>query len=83
MSTLRKTTGFGLAVAAAAMLATAPMAVQSGSTVGQCMGVNSCRGHSDCKTAKSSCRGLNSCAGKGFLEMSKAECDVAGGDFEA
>lgn len=83
MSRLAKTTGFGLAVAAAAMLAAAPMAAHSGSTVGKCMGVNSCRGHSDCKTAKSSCRGRNSCAGKGFLEMSKAECDTAGGEFEA
>jgi hypothetical protein len=47
------------------------------------MGVNSCKGHSACKTATSSCKGLNSCKGKGFLEMSQAECTTAGGEFEA
>ncbi len=84
MSTVRKTTGFALAAAAAAMLATAPMAALAyGSTTGKCMGVNSCKGHSACKTATSSCKGLNSCKGKGFLELSKADCDSAGGKFEA
>jgi len=83
MNTVKKTTGIGLAFAAAAMLATAPMAVSAGTMSGKCMGVNSCKGHSSCKTATSSCKGLNSCKGKGFLEMSKAECDTAGGNFEA
>ncbi len=82
MSTVTKSTGFALAVTAAAMLATAPMAAHAGSDVGKCMGANSCKGHSACKTATSSCKGLNSCAGKGFLEMSKAECESAGGMFE-
>jgi hypothetical protein len=83
MSTVRKTTGFALAMAAAAMLASAPIAVQAGSTTGKCMGANSCKGHSACKTVTSSCKGLNSCKGKGFLEMSKADCDSAGGMFES
>ena len=83
MSTAKKTTGVGLAIAAAAMLAVAPMAAHAGSVNGKCMGANSCKGLSSCKTATSSCKGLNSCKGQGFLEMSKAECDGAGGAFES
>lgn len=83
MSTVKKTTGAAIAVAAAALLATAPISTYAGSEVGKCMGANSCKGHSACKTATSSCKGLNSCKGKGFLEMTKAKCDEAGGDFEA
>ena len=47
------------------------------------MGVNSCKGHSACKTATSSCKGLNACKDQGFLEMTKAQCDEAGGSFES
>jgi len=83
MISVKKTTGTTLAIAAAALLATAPMAAHAGSEKGKCMGANSCKGHSSCKTATSSCKGLNSCKGKGFLEMTKAECDGAGGQFEA
>ncbi len=83
MISVKKTTGVALAIAAAAMLATAPMAANAGTMNGKCMGVNSCKGHSACKTATSSCKGLNSCKGQGFLEMTKVECDTAGGNFEA
>jgi hypothetical protein len=51
MITARKTTGAALAIAAAAMLATAPMGVQASSHNGKCMGANSCKGQSSCKTA--------------------------------
>ena len=40
-------------------------------------GVNSCKGHSACKTAYNSCKGQNSCKGKGFMEMTQAKCDAA------
>ena len=83
MNEMKKTTGVAIALAAAAMLATAPIAVHAGSNTGKCMGANSCKGHSACKTATSSCKGLNSCKGKGFMEMSKMQCDEAGGDFAA
>jgi uncharacterized membrane protein len=43
----------------------------------KCEGVNSCKGHGDCKTAQNDCKGQNSCGGKGFLMMTKAECDAA------
>ena len=79
----KKTTGVVIAMTAAAMLASAPLTVHAGSEKGKCMGVNSCKGQSACKTATSSCKGLNSCKGKGFLEMSRSECDTAGGTFES
>ena len=47
-----------------------------------CVGVNSCKGQSECKTASSSCKGLNACKGQGFLAMTKADCDAAGGKVE-
>jgi hypothetical protein len=81
MTSKRKVTGAALAIAAATLFATAPMTVSAGSKWGKCTGVNSCKGQSACKTARSSCKGENSCKGKGFLEMSKADCDVAGGEF--
>jgi hypothetical protein len=43
----------------------------------KCEGVNSCKGHSDCKSVQNDCKGKNSCAGKGFMMMSRAECDAA------
>ncbi len=47
-----------------------------------CVGVNSCKGQSECKTASSSCKGLNSCKGQGFLSITKMDCDAAGGKVE-
>jgi uncharacterized membrane protein len=44
-----------------------------------CSGVNSCKGHSECKTANSSCKGHNACKGHGWLSLSKADCDAHGG----
>jgi len=82
MKTQMKTTGTAIAVTAAALLAIAPVNSNAGET-GKCMGANSCKGQSSCKTATSSCKGLNSCKGQGFLEMTRAECDEAGGTFES
>lgn len=46
----------------------------------KCSGVNSCKGSSDCKTAKSSCKGHNSCKGQGWVtKASEKECTDAGG----
>ena len=45
-----------------------------------CVGINSCKGTSDCKTAKSECKGQNSCKGMGWVgKKSEAECKAAGG----
>ena len=79
MSAAKKVSGFALATAAAGMFAMAPMGATADEMKVQCMGVNSCKGHSACKTANSSCKGLNSCKGQGFLELTKSECDAQGG----
>ncbi len=48
-----------------------------------CLGVNACKGQSECKTGNSSCKGLNACKGHGFLSTTKAECDSLGGKVES
>ncbi len=45
-----------------------------------CSGINSCKGTSDCKTAKNECKGMNSCKGQGWnVKASAKECTAAGG----
>lgn len=43
----------------------------------KCEGVNSCKGHGACKTAKNACGGKNGCAGQGFVMMTPEECEAA------
>jgi len=43
----------------------------------KCEGVNSCKGHGECKSARNACKGKNGCAGEGFVMMTQAECDAA------
>ena len=66
--------------AAAAMLFTSALPSVSfaadAATV-HCTGVNSCKGMSECKSAKNSCKGMNSCKGQGWVSMSKADCKDA------
>jgi hypothetical protein len=66
--------------AAAAMLFTsgfATFAVAADAATVHCSGVNSCKGTSECKSAKNSCKGMNSCKGQGWVSMSKEECAKA------
>ena len=60
-----------------------PTAAQAADATVHCMGVNSCKGQSDCATATSSCKGMNECKGQGFLEMSADACKDAGGTYDA
>lgn len=83
MITAKKTTGVAIAAAAAAMFAVAPMSASAGEATGKCFNVNSCKGTSACATATSSCAGQNSCAGQGWVKRTKADCEGAGGKFEA
>lgn len=48
-----------------------------------CYGVNTCKGTSDCKTAKNDCKGQNSCKGTGFKAMTEKACKTAGGSLTA
>lgn len=73
----------GAALAAAAFALTvaglAPAPVHAAEAKVHCVGINSCKGTSECKTGSSSCKGLNACKGQGFLSTTKVECDAAGG----
>lgn len=67
-----------LAAAAAVMFSTAVVSTAHADEAKvKCAGVNSCKGHSACKSANNACKGQNSCKGKGFLEMTQADCDAA------
>jgi hypothetical protein len=76
--------GIAAATAAAALFsmgATLSTTVQAADEMTvHCVGINSCKGTSDCKTAKSECKGQNSCKGQGWVgKKSEAECKAAGG----
>jgi hypothetical protein len=75
--------GATLAVAAVALamggLSATPTFAKTAKTV-MCMGINSCKGHSACKTASNECKGQNSCKGHGWLPAkSEAACEAKGG----
>jgi uncharacterized membrane protein len=81
-------TGTMLATSVALMfLATPVRAADTSSASGgaqiKCMGGNSCKGQSACKTEAHGCAGQNSCKGKGWVLMSNAkQCTAAGGKPE-
>jgi hypothetical protein len=86
----RKTvTGAVLAAAVGAMFLTTPVFAQgssgssaSGASV-KCVGGNSCKGQSSCKTASSGCAGQNSCKGKGWVTTASIKvCTDKGGKPE-
>jgi hypothetical protein len=87
----RKTvTGAVLAAAVGAMFLATPVLAQSssgGSASGanvKCIGGNSCKGQSSCKTASNGCMGQNSCKGKGWVTTASAKvCTDKGGKPEA
>ncbi|RFO98205.1 hypothetical protein DIC66_05690 [Rhodoferax lacus] len=75
-------TTLAIASAAAALFAmSAPITVAHADDMSvHCAGINSCKGTSDCKTAKNECKGQNSCKGMGWNSKSSAkECTSAGG----
>ncbi len=81
---MKKTTLAGAVLAAAVaftFVGTAAMAADSDSAPQvKCVGGNSCKGQSACKSAASDCKGQNSCKGKGFVMTSSIkECKTDGG----
>ncbi len=89
MNMTKKKTSFAMAATAALLLAgcasddNTDMKKDMGkdTDMGQCHGVNSCKGKSACATAESSCMGQNSCKGKGWIKSSEKACNEAGGKF--
>lgn len=50
--------------------------------VGECHGVNACKGHGECAGNTNSCTGKNSCKGMGWIKASKTHCTKQGGKFK-
>lgn len=79
-TTTKSTLAIAAAAAALFALGAAPLAAQAEEAGVKCAGVNSCKGTSECKTAKSECKGHNSCKGQGWVSKKTAEeCTKAGG----
>jgi hypothetical protein len=55
----------------------------SSKALGQCHGINSCKGKGVCGSKTHSCAGQNSCKGKGWLKMTEDDCEGKGGEFKA
>lgn len=55
---------------------------QEAKVVGECHGINSCKGAGACGGKGHSCAGKNACKGKGWVKLSKAQCSVKGGEFK-
>lgn len=83
MSSSNIKSAIAVASAAAALFAmgtTVTSTAQAADMPVKCAGLNSCKGHSDCKTAKNECKGMNSCKGMGWNAKATAqECTSAGG----
>ena len=81
---LKKLTGIALATAAAGLFATATVPAFAAKHEGKvnCMGVNGCKGKSDCATATNACKGQNACKGKGMNVMSAKDCKAKKGTYE-
>ena len=50
--------------------------------MGQCHGVNACKGKGACHGEGVSCAGNNACKGKGWIKASKADCEKQGGTYK-
>jgi hypothetical protein len=78
---MKKRSAFVASAAATLFLAGVHGTAQAGDEGAEakvkCEGVNSCKGHGECKTATNECAGKNECRGHGFVMMSAAECDAA------
>ncbi len=70
---MNKMSGFALAAAAAALFAVADVPLAQASDGVHCMGINGCKGQSECKTATGACKGQNGCKGQGWLSAASAD----------
>jgi hypothetical protein len=75
--------GTGLAIAAIALAVNGASVTNAAAKMAasvHCMGINSCKGKSACKTADNACKGQNACKGHGWLPAKSAKaCEKKGG----
>jgi hypothetical protein len=71
--------GAVIATAAALLFGSALVGVANAATETKlsCVGVNTCKGQSACKSARNDCKGQNACKGLGFVELTKSDCNIA------
>ena len=50
--------------------------------MGECRGVNTCKGTGECSGKGHECAGKNECKGKGWTKLSKKECKEKKGSFK-
>lgn len=50
--------------------------------MGECHGVNTCKGTGACGGQGHECAGKNSCKGKGWVSMSEADCKAKKGEWK-
>lgn len=50
--------------------------------MGECHGVNACKGHGACGGEGHECAGKNSCKGKGWVSLSEADCKAKKGTWK-
>ena len=83
-ATMKKLSGVAVATAAAGLFLSGAASTASAAETAKihCVGVNACKGTSDCKTASNECKGQNQCKGQGFVAMSAKECKAQGGKIE-
>ncbi len=81
MNSAKKLTGLALATAAASMFAFTSLPAANAAEAGKihCMGINACKGKTQCATATNGCKAQNSCKGKGWVYATKKECKEKGG----
>ena len=51
--------------------------------MGECHGINACKGTGACHGAGNSCAGKNACKGQGWVKATKTDCEAKGGKFVA
>jgi len=88
MYAMKKTTIAGAVLATAVALAFTGSVANAADTPDastqavqlKCLGANSCKGQSACKTATNDCQGKNSCKGKGYVVTpDEKSCEAKGG----
>lgn len=73
----------GLMLAATISSAQADEAKTAGSDkMGECHGINACKGTGACHGAGNTCAGKNACKGQGWVKSSKTDCESKGGKFK-
>jgi hypothetical protein len=81
---MQKVSGAALAAAAAGLFMSGVVGTAAAAEAGKvhCVGINGCKGKSECKTSASDCKGQNACKGKGWVSTTEKMCKEKGGMVE-